>query len=776
MQLEFEDSSLSLKKIISTFFKYKWINISIILATIFLGLLNYYRSVPVYESWATVEISANPLENKVDFFGNQVGMPAGLETEIDILKSEFLLKKTLHSIDLNVEYYKTKKFKTTKLYEQRPFIIKNLYVKKNEIYGKVFNIKHIDKYRYELSMKKSFIQDLFSIFPEQILPSFLKPSKKEIYRYGEKVSLDKCSFIIEKNEKFEKAKYSFVLNSYENIVKNVKNNLSIKPASFKSFVLKITYKDNIASRAKDFLNSYLQNYLLYSEKSLVEADTRTLDFIDEQLKLISTKLTESEDSLQGFKSSNNIADIETQKREVALNINNFHDQLNNAKIELRVVNKLYTETKKGNYNIISSIAKEYPVLNTMLENLEDSKLELERKLALLTVNHPEIISLSTSIKNIEGGILDISKGILDRSKERVNSLQGMIRDYIREIKKLPEIEKELVKHERVFAVNDKVYNYLLTKQSELSIEKASAKPDKKVLDFAKVASLPLSPKLSLTLAINIFLGLVFALLHTLLRLKLDTKIKDKYDVFALTDIPIFGMIPFVKNSDNYNSAYVLDEPNSITSEAFRNIKNNLEYTVTNNRCKIILVTSTVPNEGKTTISANLSAILGMGEKRVMLLSLDLRRPELHYKFSLSNKVGISDVLSNRAKIKEVIWENESFNNLNIITSGKIPPNPAELLASNRMKDLIDELSEDYDYIILDTPPFEYVSDALSLVKYADVTLFVLKSEFSEDRYIKEIDRLVKKLGIENPGIIINSVKAKYYTSKKFDYKYIYHEA
>ncbi len=776
MQLEFEGNSLSLKKIIASFFKYKWINLLIIFCTIFLGLFNYYKSVLVYESWATVEISTNPLDNRVDFFGNQIGRPAALETEIDILKSEFLLKKTLHSIDLSVEYYKTKSYKTTRVYEQRPFIVRNLYVKKSKIYGKMFNIKHLNKFQYELSMQNSFMQDLFSLFPEQIMPSFLKPSKREIYRYGEKVSLDNCSFVIEKNANFQRAKYSFVLNSYENIVKSIKSNLSIKPASFKSSVLKITYKDNIASRAKDFLNSYLQNYLLYSEKSLVEADTRTLDFINEQLQLISGKLKESEDRLQGYKSSNNITDIETQKREVAQKINDFHNQLNDAKIELRVVNKLYAETKKGNYNIISSIAKEYPVLNTMLENLEDSKLEFERKSALLTINHPEIISLTTAIKNIEGGILDISKGILERSKERVNSLKGMIRDYISEIKKLPEIEKELVKHERIFAVNDKVYNYLLNKQSELSIEKASTKPDKKVLDFAKKSSTPLSPKLSIALAISTFLGLVFALLHTLIRLKLDTKIKDKNDIYALTDIPIFGMIPFVKDSEKYNSAYVLDEPNSITSEAFRNIKNNLEYTVTNNKCKVILVTSTVPNEGKTTISANLSAILGMGEKKAILLSLDLRRPELHYKFALSNKIGISDVLSNRVSIKEVIWENENFKNLNIVTSGKIPPNPAELLASTRMKDLINELSDKYDYIILDTPPFEYVSDALSLVKYADVTLFVLKSEFSEDKYIKEIDKIVKKLGIENPGIILNSVKEKNYVTKKFDYKYIYHEA
>jgi len=776
MQIEFEGSSFSFKKIITALFKYKWINSFILLLTLFFGLTYYYLKHPVYESTATLEILTNPQENRKDFFGNIIGRAHGIETEIDILKSEFLLNKTLHTIDRNVAYYKKYMLKSTQLYDDKPFELKDISIDDKSVFNKVFNIRHIDKKRFELSYKRSLLSQFLEILPSFIRPANLNIPKKKIYRYGEVIKLPHCSFVIKKTGLYKRAEYSFEFNKYEDLIASIKRSISIKPASYKSSVLRITYKDKIAKRAEDFLNAYIENYLSYSKRNMVETDDKTLEFINKQLNLISGKLENSENSLQGYKRANNISDIEAQKKQAVDKLSTFQEQLKNAEVELNIIKNIYRKVNAGQYNSISSLAKNYPVLNTMLENLEDQKLEKEKKLSIFTEYHPDVKSLTQGINNMQKNIVEISKSILDRSYERVKSLKKVVREYTVKLQALPKLEQELVKHKRLFTVNDKVYNYLLQKQSELSIEKASTILNKKILDYAKQPDRPLSPRLGSILATSLFLGIIFSLLHTLLRVKFDTKIKDRYDIHSLTDIPLFGLIPFVKNREKYNSAYVLDEPNSKASEAFRMIKNNLEYSATDKKSKVILVTSSVPNEGKTTVSANLAAVLGMGEKKCIILSLDLRRPDLHHRFELSNKVGMSDVLSNRVNIKDVTWENEQYKNFNIVTSGNIPPNPAELLASKCMKELIEELKESYDYIVLDTPPFEYVSDALSLIKYADITLFVVKSEFSESRYIMEINKLVKKVGIENAGIILNSVKSKYNVSKKFDYRYIYHEA
>ena len=776
MQVEFEGKAFTFKSIIAALFKYKWINLLIILSTIILGFIYYYLKHPVYETTATIEIKANTQENRIDFFGNAIGRAHGTETEIDILKSEFLLAKTLQSINRDVVYYKKSKFKTKVLYEDSPFIVTDISVENKKIFAKVFNVKHVDQNRFELSIKNSMIADFLSWVPDSLKPNKLRISKRRVFRYGNRIDLKGCSFVIKKRGKYQKAEYNFVFEKYDAVIKGIKHNLSIQPASFKSTVLRITYKDEIAKRAKDFLNSYIQNYLLYSKRNMVETDDKTLGFINKQLDVISGRLNSSENSLQGYKTSHNITDIATQKREIITRLSGFRDQLKNAEVELNVVQKIYNSVLNGDFNSVSSVAKAYPVLGTMLQRLEDAKVEREKLLAIFTQYHPDVISLSSGMNNIKKSILGISKGIKDRANERVYSIKKVVVDYTAKLKKFPKIEQELVKHNRIFTVNDKVYNYLLQKQSELSIEKASSLLNKKVLDFAKLPVKALSPKLKVILPISAFLGLVLALLHTLFRARFDTKIKDRFDILSMTNVPIFGIIPFVRNKENYNSAYVLDQPNSAISESFRTIKNNLEYTVLDKKCKVILVTSSIPNEGKSTVSANLATVLGMGEKKSVILSLDLRRPELHHKFKLSNKIGMSDVLSNKVNIKDVIWENEQFSNFNIVTSGGIPPNPAELIASKKMKEVIDELSLIYDYIVLDTPPFEYVADALSLVKYADVTLFVVKSEFSEQKYIVEVEKLIKRVGIKNAGIILNSVKAKHYVTKKFDYKYIYHEA
>ncbi|MCH9814002.1 MAG: polysaccharide biosynthesis tyrosine autokinase [Epsilonproteobacteria bacterium] len=776
MTVEFEGNSLSFKKIITAFFKYKWINLFLIIVSVCLGLFYYYLAQPQYESKATLEISTNPQENRVDFFGNAIGRAHGTETEIDILKSEFLLKKTLQSVDRSVDYYKKVNLKKTMLYQETPFQVSNVVVKDDKVFGSAFIVKYVDKLHYEIALKNSLLAEMAKNIPQSLKPKKLATSKRYTFRYGERVSLPHCSFVIHKKGKFQRAEYGFVLNAYDEVLQKIRQSLSIKPASFKSSVLKVTYKDTIAKRAKDFLNAYVLNYLQYSKRNMVENDAKTLDFITEQLGQISGKLENSEDSLQGYKRTHNISDLAAQKKQTVEKLNDFQENLKIAEMDLSVVEKLYISVKRGNYNAITSVATNYPVLNSLLQNLEDAKMEKKKKLVVFTANHPDVVSVMGSIENMEKAIEDIAKGILDKAKSQVYLLKKVVNEYTQRLKELPKLETELVKHERLFTVNDKVYNYLLQKQSELSIEKAANSLNKKVLDYAKEPRRPLSPKLGSILSISLFLGLVLALLHTLLRVKYDTKIKDRYDIHTLTDLPLFGMIPFVKNAQKYNTAYVLDEPNSAASESFRSIKNNLEYAVTKSRCKVILVTSTVPNEGKTTISANLSAVLGMGEKKSIILSLDLRRPELHHKFMLSNKLGMSDVLSNKVDLKTVTWENENYRNFNIVTSGGIPPNPAELLASSQMEEVIETLKSEYDYIVLDTPPFEYVSDALSLMKFADVTLFVVKSEFSEAKYIKDIDKLVERVGIENAGIILNSVKAKHYVNKKFDYKYIYHEA
>ncbi len=769
MNIDYEGRSLPFKKIVNALFKYKWVNLLILLMFWSLGVLYYFSQSPVYGTYATIKIK-NVQNIQRDFFGNATGEASGLETEMDIIRSNLLLEKTLEKIKNDVLYYKSDTlFKMESLYKNTPFEVKNFIVYNPQLYGKKISIKTRGENTFSLEVKES---------SKEKIKNFFKPSKaihtfNKIYKFNKVYVNDDLAFKIVKIKAFKKGKYSFILQSKESILGSIKRNLKVAPASNDSSVLKLTYKDSCEQRAKDFLNTLIQNYLEYSVKEQTEIDRKRLEFVDYQINTIDRKLAQSENSLEGYKSNNGISNIQAQIQAIINTEATVRDALENAKVEFTLISKLYNEVSNGNYVVISSLEDRYPVLATLVQDLEELKRRKEVLLANLTIRHPDVRSIEKGIVSLKLSIVNIVTGIKKQVYDRKSALIEDLNHYQKMLSDFPSKEKELARRERVFNVNDQVYNYLLQKQSELSIEKVSHDANINIIDYAKIAK-KLNLKLPLILALSTILGLFFVLLHSIVRSKFDVKIKTPEDLTEATSIPLYGIIPFIEDK-SYNSAYVLEDPASTASEAIRAIRTNLDYISSSGKSKVVLVTSSIPNEGKTAIAANLSAVIGMSEKRAIILSLDLRRPEMHHKFGLSNKVGMSEVLSGKVPLKDAIWEHEIYPNLNIITSGRVSPNPSELLSSTRMKSVIKELKKEYDYIILDTPPINYVADAVVLFKYADINLFVVKSDFTEIKHIQELNAMVKKFGLENAGIILNSVKKKFNKLEQFDYKYLYYE-
>lgn len=770
MHIDCEGKPLKLSKILYALYKYKWTNLLILLTFWALGVLYYKSQEPLYGATASIEVK-NVQNARRDFFGNAIGRSAGLETEIDIIRSNLLIEKTLKSMGNNVNYFQlVDGFKTEQIYKTSPFKVSNFIIYTPALYGRKISINDLGNNKFSLKLNKSLKEKLLNL----VIDSNKFQDFKKVYTYNKVYVTKDMAFQIVQEKKFSHKKYAFSLSSPTQALDHAKRNLKVAPASTDSTILKLDYKDAREEKAKDFLNLLIDNYLSYSVKNQTATDRKRLDFVNDQIDTINRKLAQSENSLEGFKINNDISNIQAQIQEIITKEGLLEDKLQVEKVNYSAISLLYKEVMRGNYSVISSLEDRYPVLATMVQNLELLGQKREGLLVNLTHKHPDVISVNNSISNLKSSIVSIVKGIKAQIGARKSALMRDLIRYQQILKEFPNKEKELGRHERLFKVNDQVYNYLLQKQSELSIEKVSHRSNKNILDYAKSAK-NLNLRLPFILAFSTLLGLFSILLHTILRTKLDVKIKTPDDIKEVTKMPLFGIIPFVENKGTYNSAYVLEDATSTASEAFRAIRTNLDYVVSPNDSKVILVTSSIPNEGKTVVSANLASVMGMSEKCVVILSLDLRRPEMHHKFGLSNKVGMSDVLSGKSALKDAIWQHEIYPNLNIITSGRIPPNPAELLSSSRMSEVINELKKSYDYIILDTPPINYVADAVALFKYADANLFVVKSDFTEQKHINELNTLIEKFELENAGIILNSVKKKYNKLEQFDYKYLYYE-
>ncbi len=761
--------SINFKKIVYLLLKYKVSNIFLFILFLLGGVAYIYFTVPEYRTYMTIEVERPNPNPQHDFLRGIRQNNEGIETEIDVLRSRFLVEKALKSVKLDIQYFAKENLKTVEIYGESPFLVQDVKIKDEFFYGKMFKIKILDENSFYLSMEKDLGTKISQMFGKEER----KREFEKFYLFDQKIDNPSFSFKIHKLKNIPKNRsFYFKINPFSSLINSALNNLSVSPFSFQSSVLKAEYQDTNPKRAKDFLNALGEEYLKQSIERKTKETSNSLYFIEDQLKIVNKRLQESQQKLKKFQAQNRLINIGVQSEDMIHRVSTYEARLAEAKVERDSLKILIRELRKGNYEAVSGFSAQYPVLANFVTNYQNAIIQRDRLLNDYTKMHPLVIANKKQIENIKESIKNTIEGIKKSIDIRIKELETSISSIEKTLISLPSKEKEYANLERKFRVNERLYNYLLERESEMKVAKAATVSQKRILDHAMENEIPVKPKKSLIMAVSVLLGIVSVIIITLLRYTLDTKIKTKRDIEEISQIPIFGEIPFITNKKLYKTAYVLDNPRSPASEALRTIRTNIEFTPSEHKSKIIVLTSTVPNEGKTVVTANLATVLGMGEKKCIVVSCDLRRPELHVKFSIPNRAGISNVLAGKVKLEDVIWEHEELTNFDIITSGFIPPNPYELLDSKKMREIIEKLRKTYDYIVIDTPPIDLVSDALLLMRYADITLFVCKSEFSDRRFVEKISALVEKYHIKNAGFILNAVKEKYREKMPYDERYL----
>jgi capsular exopolysaccharide synthesis family protein len=355
------------------------------------------------------------------------------------------------------------------------------------------------------------------------------------------------------------------------------------------------------------------------------------------------------------------------------------------------------------------------------------------------------IMISKSIKNILATLKQQQK-IIDQKLARLE----------KKLKSLPKQEQDYIGLERNFLFNEKFYTYLMEKKTETEIKKAATINKNRILDTALLPKEPIKPKRKLIIAIGVILGLILGVVLAFIRAAFNNTIKEESDVKENTKAPLAGVIPKYKTINDERRLIVLDAPKSPEAEAFRNIRTNLQFMLKSKSHNIISITSTIAKEGKTSITANLAGTLHLLKKKTIILSLDLRKPTLHKIFELSNTKGISSYLSGEHKKEEVIRKTK-FTYIDVIPSGPIPPNPNELIASEELSQLIDELKEEYDYVLLDTPPIGLVADTKVIVQHSNLTLYVIRADYSKKEFLNLVNELYEKDKM-NLAIVLNGVK------------------
>ena len=754
-----EDFNFNLKKTLSIYLKqWKWFVLSLIIC---LGLtyVNLRYTTPKYLAQAKIMLlddkensSAAALKDLSLFSESEDAM---VEDEIQVIKSRSFLRNIIKRLDLNIRYYTKGRVYESELYKDSPIVI-NFIESDSIINNTSFN------FYVEILSASSFN---YRINEEDA------PKK---HTFGETIPTSFGGIIVTpKNKNIENNTGSFIrvnIVKMEYLAESLKNRVSISPSGKSSKVVKVSLVDPVIEKAKDIVNTLIDEYNKSTIQKKNKISENTAKFIDNRIRLVAKDLVSADSSIVDFKASNKVTDVASEAGQFLNSSVANEQQLDVAKMQLGQLN--FMESTLGDETsmyssipsnlgsgdaAISAMSTRYNQLletrKTLLKSAGEQNpivLELDQTLASIRQNLQQ--SINNSSKSLR-----IQIGSLESQSRRINS----------KIFSVPGQERKLRSIERNRGIKESLYLYLLEKKEESAISLAATSPRAKIIDEAyNKGGGPISPNKQVAYAGALFFGLLIPFMLFYVKNLFDTKIHNKEDLEnEVKNITVLGEIPKVKG----NSILVKRNDRSILSESFRIIRTNFDYIKRTRKLEnydnVVFVTSTINGEGKSFFSMNMALTLANTDKRVLLIGADIRNPKLL--MGLDNKkkkdiakVGLTEYLADKSVIiGEAINTYEvNGNKIDILLSGKVPPNPAELLMSDRMKPLFDKASEQYDYVIVDTAPSMLVTDTLLFSQYAGHTIYMTRADYTEKNILNFAKELHAEKKLNGMMLVVNDVR------------------
>lgn len=686
------------------------------------------------------------------------------ENQAIVLTSRKQIEKTLRQLDFGVSYFKEEFFKTEEIYKDSPFrvIIDSSEVKPSNI---SFRLKFISKDQFHIT-----------VTDEVKAGKDIKFSKT--VKFFEKVTHPMFSFsIVPVEEKlpgsgYENNVYRFHINTMSKLIWSYQNRTRLEKVQFDASIVDIWILENNPNKGRDFLNTLAQVSVNYGleRKNLIA--TNTINFIEKQLIGVADSLGEAENLLEDFRSRHEVMDVSYQGQMIVTQSR----ELENQKASLRVRLDYYTYLRdyiENNRNMQeltgpSSMGIEDPVLGQMIAQL--STLNAERSSLLFTssAENPNVIRIEHSINTLKNNILETLKSVVATTNLALNDINNRQYSLSNEIKKLPKTEQMLVGIERRFKMNNDMYAFLMQKRAEAQLAKAANLPDNEIIEEA-IASGMVAPDQKRIIIMLIMGGVFLPAVIVFLLIFFNDRILEIDDLKEFTHLPIIGQVPQekFKNGKSLNN----DQPNTLLAESFRSIRASLGYYAKQKNNKTILVTSTLPSEGKSFCSINLGHSFAQLGKKTILVEFDMRRPSLKSQSGLNaNGIGLSSYYTGETPIEEIIYKDTSIPNFHIIFAGHIPPNPSELIAGEETIKLIELLQSEYDILILDTPPLALVADAHLLTSFTDVNILVVRYNSTPKPLLQSILRDEKVTQIQRLSILLNGIP---FQRREYSYQYGY---
>lgn len=753
-------------KIIS--FYRRWFVLSIITCLI-IGIL-YVRSTPkTYLRTATIlvkdEKKGGSLAESTAFqdlfsFGTN-----SVDNEIGFFKSKRLMQKVVEKLHLETSYKERSKLRKKELYSAAPFMI---YFLDNQSKQKLeFTAIPLDNNKITLT----------DFVPENA------NSKKIVVQYGDTVNTSIGRIVIiptlaESRNIYINRPVYITKGNVKSISDEYNKRLKVEVASKQSSLINISIEDENVQRAEDILNTLIEVYKedAIEDKNIVVINTAK--FIRDRLAIIEGDLGDIDAEIEKYKKNNNLTDVISESDMFLQRSNRLANEGLSIENQLNMAEymKSYLRNNSKNKDMIpASIGISDNGIQNQIAEYNAVMSKRNKFLANSSMNNPLVQDMNRALEDMRLSILRAIDNLVTGLKIQTMNMkdeEGLNKNRIADV---PSQQKHIISIERQQKIKEELYLYLLNKKEENELQLSITESNCRIVDSANGSINPISPKKAQVMLVCLMLGFLFPSLWLYMRSLLNTNVHAKSEIKANVTIPFLGEIPLGKNKQE-KDIIIKKDGHEAVCEAFRIIRENLDFmnTKRNSTGKVIQMISFNPSSGKTFITANLAMSMAFSNMKVIVIDLDLRKGTLTKRCGIGiRQKGISGYLSGKFNdIEECVYSYGEECKVDIITSGALPPNPAELLKNNKLDKLIEDLKVKYDYILLDNPPYGIVVDAFVCTRLTDQSIYVIRSGLFDKRQFPELQELYDSNRLKNMSIILNAIDYQK-VGYGYDYSYVY---
>jgi tyrosine-protein kinase Etk/Wzc len=692
------------------------------------------------------------------------GVYMDVQNQMRIIKSKDLIGEVIDRLNINTSYFVVGRLTKKEVFETLPFRA-NAVVLNSSLYELPIEVEILNETQYEISyVVDGETYNIIHEFDKELENSHFILTISKQYTYDEST----LKIIMASD-------YEIVFHDRDHLISKYQSCMEIENLEHTS-VLDVYISDELQQRAKVFLDTLTDVYIENSKDIQLEVNQNTLENIEKQIDTIDTFIKEKEFELLNYKDQHAVLNLDKQEDEFFKQYvfyTNLRRELEQKKNSVISLDGYLRETQDDRllppYFLIEQ-SDSY--LNDAIPKIRSKQINLEVKRSQEYEESPNIINLKKEISLLKKDVRSYLSNLLVAIESEIVVIEGHVKEYESDIKGLPKSAQDILNIQRELDVNNKMYLFLLEKKTNTLIARAGIIPQVRVIETPQLLGV-VEPDKKKLIRLFVLAGVVFALIVASIRKLIFERIENVQGLSEVTSLNIVGGIPKTKIE---NSTIVVEvKPKSNVTESFRTLRTNLSFMgEQNNKAKKVILSSFFPGEGKTFCSTNLASILAKADKRTLIIDFDLHRPKVHKAFGLENNLGITNYLIGKANFDEIVQYNV-FTNLDIITCGILAPNPSELILRTKVKELFDSAELNYDYIIIDTPPFGLLNDTMELSRYCDVFLVIMNTNYSRKRGILRVEDMISKLDNIEKGVVLNNIKEtkfSYYYSK-YTYKYSY---